>query len=44
MDEGRIAVLTIHAFHGTAEEKELTDYFDDVFRRIHEHNSSSLDH
>src|SRR5580704_5300826 len=42
IDEDRIAVLTIHAFYGTTEGKELTDYFDDVFRRIHEHNSSSL--
>jgi hypothetical protein len=42
IDEDKIAVLTIHAFYGTAETKELSDYFDDVFRRIHEHNSSSL--
>jgi Peptidase family S41 len=42
IDEGRIAVLTIHAFYGTAEGKELTEYFDDDFRRIHEHNSTSL--
>jgi C-terminal processing protease CtpA/Prc len=41
-DDNKIAVLTIHAFYGTAEGKELTDYFDDVFRRIHEHNSASL--
>jgi hypothetical protein len=42
MDEDKIAVLTIHAFYGTAEGKDLTDYFDDAFRRIRERNSSSL--
>jgi hypothetical protein len=42
IDEDKVAILTIHAFYGTAETKELNDYFDDVFRRIRERNSASL--
>ena len=42
MDENKVAILTIHAFNGTAEGKELSDYFDEAFRRIREHKSTSL--
>ncbi len=42
LDGGKIAVLTVREFSGTAETKPLSDYFDDAFRQIHEHNSESL--
>lgn len=39
---GKIAVLTVREFSGTAETKPVGDYFDDAFRRIHEQSSESL--
>jgi hypothetical protein len=42
LDGGKTAVLTVREFSGTADSKPLSDYFDDAFRRIHEHSSESL--
>lgn len=42
IERDKIAILTVRGFYGTAETKELSDYFDDAFRRIHERNSDSL--
>ncbi len=42
LDGGKIAVLTVREFSGTAETKPLSDYFDAAFRHIHEQGSGSL--
>jgi Peptidase family S41 len=39
---GKVAILTIHEFYGTVEKKELSDYFDDVFRQLQQRKSDSL--
>jgi hypothetical protein len=42
LEDGKIAVLTVRAFFGKAENKPLGDYFDSAFRQIHDQNSESL--
>src|SRR5262249_21728087 len=41
-DDGKIAVLTVYGFGGSAQKKPLAEYFPDVFRQIHEKGSKSL--
>lgn len=40
--DGKIAILTVRGFYGSAEKKELSDYFDEVFRQIQQRNVGSL--
>ena len=42
IEDGKIAILTVRGFYGTTEKKELSDYFDDVFREIQQRQSVSL--